>query len=436
MELRIRNIGKIRDANILIDGITVLAGENDTGKSTVGKVLYCLFNSGYELEKKIDQGREASLERIINFTVREFYDGYKVNDISNFIKILSSLNTDNITEDDVTALSGLLSEFDLPYAFNKKNKIFNGFSVSEVVELRRAYDRIMEIPVDGLVNAMVQSNLNKEFHDAINNIHYDELGSVSLISKSFDIDVEIENNKVTKCEMTSLVSAPIYIDDPFALDSINIINAIYTYNEVMPSMGHQKDLRYKLAMINKEPDIETIMLEIVNNKILEKVWAQFESIKIGSIKINSDNKQSQYIMRDEDVKFNLDSVSTGVKSFAILKQLLVSGLLNKKGVLILDEPEVHLHPKWQMLYAEIIVLLQKYYKLNILINTHSPYFLRAIEVYSNKYDVDDECKYYLTSAADNGFDAVISDVTHNINLIYEVLARPFELLQQEAFADD
>jgi predicted ATPase len=40
MELKLNNIGIIKNANITLDGLTVIAGENDTGKSTVGKVLY------------------------------------------------------------------------------------------------------------------------------------------------------------------------------------------------------------------------------------------------------------------------------------------------------------------------------------------------------------------------------------------------------------
>lgn len=39
MKLEIRNLAKIIEADIEIDGITVIAGDNNTGKSTVGKTL-------------------------------------------------------------------------------------------------------------------------------------------------------------------------------------------------------------------------------------------------------------------------------------------------------------------------------------------------------------------------------------------------------------
>jgi len=45
MTLELKNIGMIKEANVKIDGLTVIAGENDTGKSTLGKVLYALIRT-------------------------------------------------------------------------------------------------------------------------------------------------------------------------------------------------------------------------------------------------------------------------------------------------------------------------------------------------------------------------------------------------------
>lgn len=39
MKLKLRNFAKIEEADIIIDGITVIARENNTGKSTIGTVL-------------------------------------------------------------------------------------------------------------------------------------------------------------------------------------------------------------------------------------------------------------------------------------------------------------------------------------------------------------------------------------------------------------
>jgi len=52
MKLTINNIGKLRNAEVVIDGITVITGENNTGKSTVGKILWSIFDSFYNIKFK------------------------------------------------------------------------------------------------------------------------------------------------------------------------------------------------------------------------------------------------------------------------------------------------------------------------------------------------------------------------------------------------
>ena len=42
MKLIVNKVGKIKEASLDINGLTVIAGKNDTGKSTIGKVLYSL----------------------------------------------------------------------------------------------------------------------------------------------------------------------------------------------------------------------------------------------------------------------------------------------------------------------------------------------------------------------------------------------------------
>ena len=52
MKLSIKNVGKLKEADVEINGITVIAGENNTGKSTVGKVLWSIFSSFYKIINK------------------------------------------------------------------------------------------------------------------------------------------------------------------------------------------------------------------------------------------------------------------------------------------------------------------------------------------------------------------------------------------------
>ena len=87
-----------------------------------------------------------------------------------------------------------------------------------------------------------------------------------------------------------------------------------------------------------------------------------------------------------------------------------------------------------MLFAELIVMLQKEFNLHILLNTHSPYFLQAIEVFAEKYCIDDKCEYYLSY--NDHEESFVKSVTGNLEEIYAKLARPLQVLENLRYADD
>ena len=61
MEVFVKNIAKIREATIELNGITVIAGENNTGKSTIGKILYSVFLSMNNIKTKVFEYRVKSV---------------------------------------------------------------------------------------------------------------------------------------------------------------------------------------------------------------------------------------------------------------------------------------------------------------------------------------------------------------------------------------
>ena len=72
MRLEIQHFSKIKQASIKLDGITVIAGENNTGKSTVGKILSCMFNSMYKVDEKASQKKKEQIESLLRYTSQIF----------------------------------------------------------------------------------------------------------------------------------------------------------------------------------------------------------------------------------------------------------------------------------------------------------------------------------------------------------------------------
>ena len=79
------------------------------------------------------------------------------------------------------------------------------------------------------------------------------------------------------------------------------------------------------------------------------------------------------------------------------------------------------------------MLLQKAFDLHVLLTTHSPYFIQAIEVYSHAHGIEERCRYY--QAEQDGKMAEMHDVTNSIECIYKKLAEPFQILENAAYKD-
>ena len=134
-----------------------------------------------------------------------------------------------------------------------------------------------------------------------------------------------------------------------------------------------------------------------------------------------------YYYQEGTSAFDFRNLSTGLKAFALIERLLESGKLKQKDVLILDEPEIHLHPEWQLIYAETIVALQKEFDLTVLVTTHSPYFLEAMEVYAKKYKSEEKFFFFLVFFV--VVNCFMKDVTGNLEEIYQLMFNPMQKLE-------
>ena len=97
----------------------------------------------------------------------------------------------------------------------------------------------------------------------------------------------------------------------------------------------------------------------------------------------------------------------------------------------MDEPEVHLHPEWQVKLAKILILLVKDLNINLFINSHSPQFIEAIEVYSVKYGLKDETKFYLTNKDDASEKYNVCEISYDrLHELYNNLGDPYDIIDE------
>ena len=415
MKLSLKNIGKIETASVEINGITVIAGENNTGKSTVGRALFAVFNSFYNIQKQIESERVQNIENLIDMMYRNVTNRYTRRFDSGEIaqKIVAQIY---LYKDDTEAVKDIIVKTILQYDENFEKHI-NDNSIDEYIV--RIKDGLNVADPD-IFKSVLEKKLDAEFAGEVNNIFTDKTGEIVLSIKDTNIIVTIEDNAVKSVVgKIDLHTQTVYIDDPFVIDEVR-----YTYGSDNSSLDHRGYLREKL---NKENNANLIDEIIASNK-LDNIYRKISTVISGDI-VKNKRSGLGYQRKNIDKVLDVKNLSTGFKTFAILKTLLMNGTIEYNGTIILDEPEIHLHPEWQLLFAELIVLIQKEFGVHILLNTHSPYFLNAIEVYAVKYGINDRCKYYLASSQDDI--STIGDVTNNIELIYSKLARPLQELENE-----
>ena len=129
---------------------------------------------------------------------------------------------------------------------------------------------------------------------------------------------------------------------------------------------------------------------------------------------------------DNSAFVELENLASGAKTMSVVIHALRNGSLRRNRMLVVDEPESNLHPDWQVKFAHVLVMLHKRLGTNVLLNTHSPYFLKAIEYYAEKEKVDGSTNFYLMKKEKDGSLYNVEDCTGNTNVIFQAMYEPFK----------
>lgn len=422
MQLKISNVGKIENATIDVNGITVIAGENNAGKSTIGKTMFAIFNSMNNMDEKIAQERKNRIRNIINGLLKGkiMQNIGTISDRRRRINIISTKLLDAIMEyldsEEVDTLEAYLRKQ------ISETTIFDNHEDEEefVTECAAKVEALLAISDKRVMTEVVTRWFGRVFEGQISPLWEEEIESeIEIVIKDKKILYHFKENTCISLETeVNILHQAFYIDNPFIVDEMS--SYIISSDNIM-----------KNYLLNS---LQTVSEDIYEN-IFDVVAAKEKLAEINEIStevIDGDiekNQDGEYCFKSNNYAepLNVVNMSTGMKSFALIKRLLESGNLKEKDVIILDEPEIHLHPEWQLLYAKMIVLLQKQFDLSMIITTHSPYFLDAIDVFSAKYNIADRTKYYL--AENTGNTSVLQDVTNNIDAIYKKLSDPMQMLE-------
>lgn len=424
----------IKKAVIKIDGITVLSGENGSGKSTLSKWLYYIINGAENLDVYIYNSfidRVLDMIRHLNMARREldrnngnanysvFREGemklWRLKDnespenidaaitifesaLALFVKILSNyLNN----KPSVSAKERILKY--LEFELHDTDSIDDELEVFVEKQKRQIYDLAEQYTKD-------KDNRSTERFFSL-------LRSKYRIYDVPPVNIQLEEDNVklfrkNKAGNLFNLNRAIYVDTPMA------ISEDFAYdNKFWDSL---RDLMMYTA--------KDIHLSDGAHKLIRRIRKLIK----GQVSVRKDdfNQRELRYIRDDGLDIKLDDVATGFNSFSYILRLLENGYLDDGTLLLIDEPEAHLHPAWIVEFARLLILLNKELGIKVVITSHNPDMVAAIQAIAKKTALDDAVHFYIAEQSENEFRYSYRDLGNEVEDIFKSFNIAYERIEQ------
>ena len=305
MNFKIRNFGKIVEADIRLDGITVICGDNNTGKSTVGKALFSLFNSLYDYKGKIALQKSTAISNFI------------IKNISNPLEMsVRALNPERMID--------FVSFHDDEFSFDEvKSYIETTFAIKTNKEKIISLVESLNTPEKDIINESVFRFFNSVMNGQLKNVHSSNSSKCVIIGEFKDSKCSIVLRKNDcSCEMESPIEhTSYYINSPFSLDYLN--------QDRIAALGMNPMERNVINAIAKaqadinEDSMKNILDSVINKKDLENVRTILKQAYSGDTRI----EQGKYFYVENGNLYDFRNIS-GKK----LRELRISAKLSQQDL--------------------------------------------------------------------------------------------------------
>ena len=330
---------------------------------------------------------------------------------------------------------------DTKVAFNDITVIAGkpGTGKSYVMKFMYAVDESLRLcntyydDIDQKIRELLEEPFNKDIEKLLkridekkpeHNIHEMLYEDFKNILKSIFVNLgQISNNFNIKFE-NDFVS---YSNDllEIQLDNIDMLeNVIFVETplilEFKKFMKREKGKTpYHIESLLNVLDTDYSFTDEEQDKFIKEFTQKSKKIIKGDIESSGD---SFIFNKEGDKNYDIVNASSGTKSIGLLQYLVTNKALKKGSVLYWEEPEVHLHPEWQLKMIELFIELMNA-SVKIVFSTHSTFMVDSLNALSKKGDFSDRVSFNLFKETDGIVENHILEADKEWKLIQDELLK-------------
>ena len=433
MQVTFKHIGMIEGADIRLDGLTVIAGENDTGKSTVGKILFSLIKTFNRYERDARTFQVRKLYRLID----DYYFDFRRKTVNQLALDMGKGFFEEIKSDILAMVGSDKQKEEIRHSIADKVDNFTE-KIFQTVGMRVTLAELSGDAVELIENKPpVEEIFRDSFSRYMMSVISGEVANKFAADKEYSISGKEGNNILFM--ITGRNGLPgirlndqLYFEDATFIESPVILNMADTIRFSKSEFDATGELKNRVELLGQGyvPEyIRDLILKLTDQPgrgPVSPIKDQMQEIIGGDFYYDTDERD--FIFEKGDRTFKGVSIASGIKSLGMIHILNLAGFIGPKSLLIIDEPEAHLHPEWQIRFAEAMVNLVSQGNY-ILLTSHSPYLIEALKLFSGQAGLNEKTAFYLAEKVKDEFSSRILEVTDDISPIMEILAKPFEDLE-------
>jgi len=428
--LTVRNSKAIESADIELEEITVLSGVNASGKSTLARMVNMLVNLSQNYPLLAQKVAWKNLKDLA-FQLRQFDDRMEETEI--FGSAESSGFEEFIGKRDFSVTLRELEKLAMDTLSKYEVKGSSGDSHRAYMTFLRGVGIGADLASDPeKIRSAIASKIERAREEYIR-ICTKRDYSVYNNTTGHEIDWLVDADYVCLKEADSTVYETKRNPKPppkaFGLSDLKEIFGIkksfYVASPWLSVPSIDKDGVLTI------PDDEFVHYPSLSEQQLD--GSLFDLLKgsfdEGRDSVGTEDGRNQWIYKREDgVEVKFKDCATGMKSLAILNLLYKRRYLDSETLLIIDEPEVHLHPQWVTEYAKILVQICAKLKVRMLLTSHSPDMVSALKVMAETEGVKGVNFYLAEQSESNKYQYRYAPLGNNIERIFECFGKSIETI--------